>query len=119
MIRKKAGPMAKRLRLESVASAAVAAAPTVINSVYQQFQFWDGRAGSLEEQALGPIANPIEMNLPIEQAVARLAAIEGYAQQFQAVFGEPVNAENLGKAIAAFERTVTLGQFTLRSLQSR
>lgn len=84
-------------------------APTVINSAYQQFQFWDGRAGSLEEQALGPIANPIEMNLPIEEAVKRLAAIEGYAQQFQKVFGEPVNAENLAKAIAAFERTVLSG----------
>ncbi len=83
--------------------------PTVLNTAYQQFQFWDGRAGSLEEQALGPIANPIEMNLPIEQAVARLAAIEGYARQFQTVFGEPVNAENLGKAIAAFERTVIAG----------
>lgn len=84
-------------------------APTIINSAYQQFQFWDGRAGSLEEQALGPIANPIEMNLPIEEAVKRLAAIEGYAKQFQAVFGEPVNAENLAKAIAAFERTVLSG----------
>lgn len=84
-------------------------APTVINSVYQHFQFWDGRAGSLEEQALGPIANPIEMNLPIDQAIARLAAIEGYAEQFQQVFGRPVNAEDLGKALAAFERTVLSG----------
>lgn len=84
-------------------------APTVINAVYQHFQFWDGRAGTLEEQALGPIANPIEMNLPIDQAVARLAAIEGYAEQFQQVFGKPVNAEDLGKALAAFERTVLSG----------
>lgn len=84
-------------------------APTIINSVYQQFQFWDGRAGSLEQQALGPIANPIEMNLPIDDAVERLAAIDGYAQQFQQVFGEPVNAENLGKALAAFERTILSG----------
>lgn len=84
-------------------------APTVINTAYQRFQFWDGRAGSLEEQALGPIANPIEMNLPIEEAVERLAAIEGYAEQFEAVFGEPVNATNLGKALAAFERTILSG----------
>jgi len=84
-------------------------APTVLNTAYQQFQFWDGRAASLEEQALGPIANPIEMNLTIEEAVQRLAAIEGYAQQFQAVFGEPVNAQNLAKAIAAFERTILAG----------
>ncbi len=84
-------------------------APTVLNTAYQQFQFWDGRAGSLEEQALGPIANPIEMNLPIEEAVKRLSAIEGYAKQFQEVFGEPVNRHNLAKAIAAFERTVLSG----------
>ncbi len=84
-------------------------APTVINTAYQRFQFWDGRAGSLEEQALGPIANPIEMNLPIEEAVKRLAAIEGYAKQFEAVFGEPVNAKNLAKAISAFERTILSG----------
>lgn len=84
-------------------------APTVINSAYQTFQFWDGRAGSLEEQALGPIANPIEMNLPIDEAVKKIAAVEGYASQFQAVFGESVNADNLAKAIAAFERTVLSG----------
>lgn len=84
-------------------------APTVINSAYQRFQFWDGRAGSLEEQALGPIANPIEMNLPIEDAVKKIAAIDGYAKQFQEVFGEPVSAENLARAISAFERTVLSG----------
>ncbi|MEZ6135500.1 MAG: cytochrome c peroxidase [Pirellulaceae bacterium] len=84
-------------------------APTVLNTAYQQFQFWDGRSDSLEDQALGPIANPIEMNLPVEEAVKKIAAIEGYQQQFQAVFGEPVSAENLAKAIAAFERTVLAG----------
>ncbi|RMF45151.1 MAG: cytochrome-c peroxidase [Planctomycetota bacterium] len=83
--------------------------PTIINSAYNRFQFWDGRAGSLEEQALGPIANPIEMALPIEQAVQKIAAIEGYAQQFEKVFGEPVSAENIAKAIASFERTVLSG----------
>jgi cytochrome c peroxidase len=84
-------------------------APTVLNSAYHQFQFWDGRAGSLEEQALGPIANPIEMNLPVEEAVKKIAAIEGYAEQFQKVFDEPVNAQNLARAIAAFERTILSG----------
>lgn len=83
--------------------------PTVLNTAYQRFQFWDGRAGSLEEQALGPIANPIEMNLPIEDAVKKIAAIEGYEKQFQAVFGESVTADNIAKAIAAFERTVLSG----------
>ncbi len=84
-------------------------APTILNSAYQHFQFWDGRAGSLEEQALGPIANPIEMNLPIEEALKKIGAIKGYQEQFQQVFGEPVNAANLAKAIAAFERTVLAG----------
>ena len=84
-------------------------APTIINSAYQRFQFWDGRAGTLEEQALGPIANPIEMNLPIEEAVKRLSAIEGYQKRFKEVFGSEVNKDNLAKAIAAFERTIVSG----------
>jgi cytochrome c peroxidase len=84
-------------------------APTIINAAYQRFHFWDGRANSLEEQALGPIANPIEMNLPIDQAVEKIGAIEGYAEQFQQVFGEPPNADNLAKAIAAFELTILSG----------
>jgi len=84
-------------------------APTILNSAYHYFQFWDGRAASLEEQALGPIANPIEMNLPIADAVEKIGAIKGYQEQFENVFGEPVNAANLAKAIAAFERTVLAG----------
>ncbi len=84
-------------------------APTIINSAFQKFQFWDGRAGSLEEQALGPIANPIEMNLPIEEAVKKLSAIEGYQKRFKEVFGSGVTADNIAKAIAAFERTIVSG----------
>ena len=83
--------------------------PTVLNTAYQVFQFWDGRAGSLEQQAVGPIANPIEMNLPLETAVKKIGAIKGYQAQFQKVFGQPVSADNIGKAIAAFERTVLSG----------
>lgn len=83
--------------------------PTVLNTVYQRFQFWDGRAGSLEEQALGPIQNPIEMNLTLEEAVERLSAIEGYRARFQDVFGSEVTAAGIGQAIAAFERTVISG----------
>ncbi len=93
-------------------------APTVINSAYQAFQFWDGRAKSLEQQALGPIANPIEMNLPIEKAVEKIGAIKGYQEQFQKVFGQPVTAENIGKAIAAFERTVLSGDAPLDRVQA-
>ena len=84
-------------------------APTVINSAYFKFQFWDGRAGSLEEQALGPIQNPIEMNLTLEQVVEKLNGIPGYKEQFQKVFGTDVTSEGIAKAIAAFERTVLSG----------
>ncbi len=84
-------------------------APTVINTAYQMFQFWDGRAGSLEEQALGPIQNPIEMNLTLEQVVAKLNKIPGYREQFQKVFGTDVTSDGIAKAIAAYERTVLSG----------
>lgn len=84
-------------------------APTVLNAAYHRFQFWDGRAGSLEEQALGPIANPIEMNLPIEECVEKLNRIPGYREQFRQVFGTDVTAENLARAIAAYERTILSG----------
>lgn len=80
--------------------------PTVINSAFQTFQFWDGRAGSLEEQALGPMQNPIEMNMKLEQIVERLNAIPGYKSQFQKIFKTDATPESIGKAIAAYERTL-------------
>lgn len=83
--------------------------PTVINSAFQKFQFWDGRAKSLEEQALGPMQNPIEMNMKLEAIVERLNKVEGYKQQFQKVFGTDVTAEGMAKAIAAYERTILSG----------
>lgn len=85
-------------------------APTVLNSAYYHALFWDGRAGSLEEQALGPIQNPIEMGNTLENVVATLQKISGYKTYFQAAFGdEQITAERVGKAIAAFERTVVSG----------
>lgn len=83
--------------------------PTVLNAAFNKFQFWDGRAGTLEEQALGPIQNPIEMNLTLDEVVARLSAIEGYRNQFQKVFGTEVTSEGIAKAIAAYERTILCG----------
>ena len=82
---------------------------TIINAAYMRFQFWDGRAGSLEEQALGPIHNPIEMGETLENVVAKLNAIPGYTEQFQRVFGTDVTTDGMAKAIAAFERTVVSG----------
>ncbi|MFQ5731357.1 MAG: cytochrome-c peroxidase [Planctomycetaceae bacterium] len=84
-------------------------APTVINSAYYRFQFWDGREPSLEAQALGPIQNPIEMNMTLKEVVARLDKIEGYKRQFRAVFKTDVTSDGIAKAIATFERTILSG----------
>ena len=83
--------------------------PTVINSAYHPAQFWDGRAATLEEQARGPIENPIEMGYKLEDAVKDLSAIPEYTSRFKAVFGTEVTREGIGKAIAAFERTILSG----------
>jgi cytochrome c peroxidase len=81
-------------------------APTVFNTAFNHVQFWDGRAGSLEEQAVGPIQNPIEMGETHENVVAKLNKIKGYRDQFQAVFGADVHLQGIADAIAAYERTV-------------
>ncbi|MBM80267.1 MAG: cytochrome-c peroxidase [Planctomycetaceae bacterium] len=88
--------------------------PTIINMAYSRMQFWDGRVysrtASLEAQALGPIANPIEMNLPLDKMEIKLNKIEGYRKQFKAVFGaDKIVKEDVAKAIAAFERTILSG----------
>jgi len=80
--------------------------PSVLNGAYVVPQFWDGRALHLEKQAVGPVQNPLEMDLTIPELLTRLNAIPGYAEQFQRVFGEGPTEENVAKAIAAFERTV-------------
>lgn len=83
--------------------------PTIINSGYLSTQFWDGRAKTLEEQALGPIQSPEEMNSTLEGLVAELSAIPGYVQKFEQVFGpDSITPENIAKAIAAFERTIVM-----------
>jgi len=81
-------------------------APTVYNTGFIPLQFWDGRAGSLEEQAIGPIVNPVEMAETHENVVKKLGKIKGYQQQFRAVFGTDVNLQGIAEAIAAYERTV-------------
>lgn len=83
-------------------------APTVLNAAFQSVLFWDGRAASLEEQALGPITNPVEMGMPSLQAVeAKLNAIDDYRRPFAQAFGDgPITATNIARAIAAYERTL-------------
>lgn len=82
-------------------------APTILDTAWLQSFFWDGRAPSAEEQAKSPIQNPFEMNLPLDQAVARLNAIPGYKTRFKRIFPEQgVTAEALVAALATYERTV-------------
>ncbi len=84
--------------------------PTAYNRILSSVQFWDGRAASLEEQAKGPIQNPIEMGNTHEAAVATVKGIEGYRLQFEKVFGaDSVNIDNIAKAIASFERAIVTG----------
>lgn len=81
--------------------------PTIINSGYFEVQFWDGRAKSLEEQALGPIGSQVEMKQDLGKLVKELEAIPGYARLFKKVFPkEGIKETTLAKAIATFERTV-------------
>ncbi|HHT9118523.1 MAG TPA: cytochrome-c peroxidase, partial [Candidatus Hypogeohydataceae bacterium YC38] len=85
-------------------------APPTINAAYMDLQFWDGRAPSLEEQAKGPVVNPIEMGMPSHQTlVEKLKGIEEYRLDFQKVFGGEITIDNMAKAIAAFERTLLSG----------
>ena len=80
--------------------------PTVYNTAFNHVQFWDGRARSLEEQAIGPIHNPVEMAETHEHVVSKLSKIKGYQQQFRAVFGAEVSLQGIAETIAAYERTV-------------
>jgi cytochrome c peroxidase len=85
-------------------------APTLLNAAYDQSQFWDGRAPSLEEQVGGPMANSIEMNQPHEVTVAKLNADPGVRRQFQEAFGPgDVTLGKIEQAIASFERTLVSG----------
>jgi len=84
--------------------------PTVLNSAFGLFQFWDGRAATLEEQAKGPIANPIEMGNTHDVCSTTIGSIAGYKPYFKAAFGdETVTIDRIAQAIASFERTVLSG----------
>jgi cytochrome c peroxidase len=84
-------------------------APTVLNTAYGRTMFWDGRAPSLEGQALGPPQNPIEMgDQSFKQIIERPRTIPGYQEQFKKVFGTEVTLDGAVKAIATFERAAAL-----------
>lgn len=85
--------------------------PTVLNLAWTPALFWDGRAGTLEEQALGPIKAPGEMNLPVQKMVEKIDAISAYKPLFSKAYPhEPINEKTVAKAIAAFERTLVSGK---------
>lgn len=80
--------------------------PSVLNAAYYVDFFHDGRAGSLEDQALGPLFNPDEMNATASQVIRTLSGIPEYRQRFQEAFGTAPTIEGVGKALATFERTL-------------
>ena len=83
--------------------------PRLINRAYGRSFFWDGRAATIEEQVLKPIANPLEMDLPVEEAVAFLRSNPAYSAKFQGAFaGEPTD-QRLAFALAAYARTILSG----------
>lgn len=85
-------------------------APTVINRAYSLAQFWDGRAATLEEQATGPMANPLEMGNTHDALVGNLRKVQGYRVLFAKVFGtEDFTIDHVAKAITTFERTILSG----------
>lgn len=83
-------------------------APTILNALYNKYQFWDGRVSTLEQQAAMPITNPFEMgSASIGDAVSRIASDKDYQTQFGQAFGRGVNEQDMLSAIADYERTLT------------
>ncbi|MGZ3885555.1 MAG: cytochrome-c peroxidase [Bacteroidia bacterium] len=81
-------------------------APSCMNLSARSYMFWDGRNETLEEQALGPIENPLEMNLPVAEAIKRLYRHPSYPRFFMAIYGRQPGRQTIGRAIAAYERTL-------------
>ncbi len=81
--------------------------PTILNLAWSEIFFWDGRADTLEAQALGPIQADVEMNQAMDDLIAELQKISGYQAAFEAAFpGEGITPDGIAKAIATYERTV-------------
>lgn len=81
-------------------------APSVFNAALNFAQFWDGRAGNLEEQASGPVHNPVEMASSWPEAIAKLNEDEAFLREFKRTYPEGITPANLVDAIATFERTL-------------
>src|SRR5262249_18478638 len=84
--------------------------PHLFNLAWQKTFFWDGRATSLEEQALGPLGNPDELDMPMSALVPKLAAVPEYRPRFDEAYpGSGLNARNVVGAIASFVRSLVSG----------
>lgn len=81
---------------------------TVLNVAFVEPLMWDGRAASLEEQALLPFASPVEFDLPVENAIIKLKR-HGYSEKFRDAFGADISARTLAQAIATYQRSLTAG----------
>jgi cytochrome c peroxidase len=86
--------------------------PTILNLAWDSLYFWDGRAGSMEQQALMPISSPAEMNMPHDVMIKRLDGVPAYRPLFLKAFpgdAAPISTANIARAIATFERKVVSG----------
>jgi len=81
-------------------------APTVLNSVFNSVQFWDGSAKNLEEQAKGPIHNPVEMNSNFDEIIPKLQKEIFYTKSFNAIYKDGITGKNIVNAIAEYEKTL-------------
>ncbi|MFO0698444.1 MAG: cytochrome c peroxidase [Nitrospira sp.] len=85
-------------------------APVSFNRVYSKAQFWDGRAATLEDQSIGPFVNPIEHGFANhDEMVAKMKKMPGYRKLFREVFGGEITIQDVGRAVASFQRTVLSG----------
>lgn len=80
--------------------------PTVFNAAYNLAQFWDGRAATLEEQAAGPVHNPMEMGSSWPEVIAKLSTARDYPAAFGRIYHDGITGTNIVDAIAAFERSL-------------
>lgn len=80
--------------------------PSAMNTAGRTRMFWDGRSETLEEQALLPIANPLEMDLPVTEAIARLQADPAWVERFQNAYKAGPSERTLGRALAAYQKTL-------------
>lgn len=98
-----------RVSLGSGNSALERNTPSCLNVGFYNRLFWDGRASTLEKQALEPIQSSVEMNQPLHALEKELMEIQGYADLFRKVFDTPPTREAVGRALAAFQRTLITG----------